>query len=92
MIEITFTAVLYGALSCFMFLYTSASHARHVPRAEKQFLLCLAVPVPDEDAATLFQCPRCGSYNTIADGQDRRWAGLQSPGCRRLNWLPRERG
>ncbi|NLV45490.1 MAG: hypothetical protein GXY07_13450 [Candidatus Hydrogenedentes bacterium] len=80
MIEITFsTAILvYGAiiLAGFIFLYFfSELRARHVYRVlEKQFLwrcsFCSFMYL-DEDAATLSLCPRCGSYNTIADGQDR---------------------
>lgn len=80
MIEITFTSavLVYGAfiLAGFMFLYMiSELRARHVYRVlERQFLwrcaFCSFLYL-DEDAATLSQCPRCGSYNTIADGQDR---------------------
>lgn len=80
MIEITFsTAILvYGAiiLAGVIFLYfISELRARHVYRVlEKQFLwrcsFCSFLYL-DEDAATLSLCPRCGSYNTVADGQDR---------------------
>lgn len=80
MIQITFSSavLVYGAviIAGFMFLYIfSELRARHVYRVlERQFLwrcsFCSFLYL-DEDAATLSQCPRCGSYNTIADGQDR---------------------
>ncbi len=80
MIEITLnTAVLvYGAviLAGLLMLYmVSELRARHVYRVlEKQFLWRCAFCgflYLDEDAAILSKCPRCESYNTMDDAQDR---------------------
>ena len=70
--------VLYGTviLTGFVLLYVVGElRARRVYRVlEKQFMWRCAFCgflYLDEDAATLSECPRCGSYNTITDAQDR---------------------
>lgn len=80
MIEITLTTaiLLYGAviLAGLLLLYmVSELRARHVYHVlEKQFVWRCAFCgflYLDEDAAILSQCPRCESYNTMDDAQDR---------------------
>lgn len=84
MIQITLTTALflYGSviLVGFIFLYMVGElRARHVYRVlEKQFLwrcVFCGFLYLDEDAATISECPRCTSYNTIADAQDRAVRG-----------------
>ncbi|MFA7693454.1 MAG: hypothetical protein GX117_07845 [Candidatus Hydrogenedentes bacterium] len=80
MIEILFSTaiLLYGALILFGFIFLyffGELRARHVYRVlEHQFLwrcsFCNFMYL-DEQASTLSLCPRCGSYNTVTDAQDR---------------------
>jgi hypothetical protein len=77
-ISLAMAIVFYGIIILigFMFLYIlSELRAKNVYRVlEKQFLWRCAFCgflYFDEGAATLSECPRCGSYNTIADAQDR---------------------
>lgn len=80
MIQITLTNALflYGAVIVFglTILYTiSELRARQVYRVlEKQFLWRCAFCgflYLDEGALTLSECPRCKSYNTFGDAQDK---------------------
>lgn len=80
MIQISLTTALliYGGIIVvgFAFIYVlSELRASHMYRVlEKQFLwrcaFCGYVYL-DEDALTVSQCPRCASFNTGQDAQDR---------------------
>ncbi len=80
MIQITLTTALFlygAAIICgvAMLYIVSELRARNVYRIlEKQFLWRCAFCgylYLDEDALSISQCPRCESFNTVGDAQDK---------------------
>lgn len=80
-IELTTAIVLYsgvlGALVAAIWLYTELSVRRPQQSLGKQFLwrctIC-GLSYLDEEAVSMSQCPRCGSYNTPQEARRTRGA------------------